>query len=119
MRLLLCSLLIGLLCACADTPEKKPPEDTPSAISKIGVVGLVQQRRERAINEKNWKDAIVGIIRNEEQDKHANVSRVVYEVTVFYDAGEQEVIHLDQDPQLRPGQRVRVTGKKIDVLPPR
>lgn len=79
-------------------------------------MGLVQLKPERAINQDNWKTAIVGVLRNEEGDRNANVAKMIYEVTVFYDAGQQDVIILEKDPQLKPGQRVRVTGNKVEPL---
>lgn len=120
MRFLPSLLLIALLGACGSTPESKkaePPAEVP-AISKIGVVGHVQIQQERAIDHTNWKTAILGVIINtSKNDQDATVVRTIYEVTVFYDAGQHEILKLDYDPQLKPGQRVRVTGKKIEVLP--
>ncbi|HKO88895.1 MAG TPA: hypothetical protein VJU83_10340 [Burkholderiales bacterium] len=115
MRIALLLVLSFLLAACESTP-KPPAPPPPAGVPKVGIVGLVQTKTERAINQNNWKTAILGVVRNEEGDENANVSKTVYEVTVFFDAGQQEVIRLDQDPQLKPGQRVRVTGNKIEVL---
>lgn len=83
---------------------------------RIGVVGLVQEQRKRELTSDNWQTAIVGVIRNSEKDHYANVSQLRYEVTVFFEAGQQETIVVDQNPHLRPGQRVRVTGNKIEAL---
>jgi hypothetical protein len=118
MRHLLIPLIAGLLLAACETAPKAEPTPPP-AVPKVGIVGLVQTKTERAINQANWKTAILGVVRNDHGDQNANVAKTVYEVTVFLDAGQQEVIVLDQDPQLKPGQRVRVTGKKIEVLSPR
>lgn len=109
-------LLLVMLGACAQPAPKPAPPAEITAIPKIGIVGLVQQQRQRALNSDNWKSAIVGVIRNSESDHHANVVSLRYEVTVFYDAGEQGTVVVDQDPGLHPGQRVRVTGNKIEVL---
>ncbi|MBX6394003.1 MAG: hypothetical protein IRY96_11050 [Burkholderiales bacterium] len=107
-------LLACLLAACA-TPAPQPVPEAP-AVPRIGVVGLVQEQRHREINRDNWQRAIVGVIRNTEKDQNANVARMRYEVTVFFDAGEQETIVVDENPNLQPGQRVRVTGNRIEPL---
>jgi hypothetical protein len=116
MRLFVIALCLLLLSACAAQPKPAPAPDAETAAPKTGVVGLVQKARTRGINDENWKTAILGIVRNSENDLDANVTRTVYEVTVFYDDGQQEVIKLSQDPGLHPGQRIRVTGKKIEAL---
>jgi hypothetical protein len=115
MRLAIVVMIGLVLGACAETPPPTPAEP-PAAVPRIGVVGLIQQHRERGINKDNWKDALVGIIRNDRQDTGVNVVAVRWEVTVFYDAGQQEVVVVDEKPDIRPGQRVRVTGNKIEPL---
>ena len=119
MRLLLSVLLMSLLCACATPPEPKAKEEAaevPSAPPRVGVVGLVQESRVRAINEQNWQRAITGILRGNPEDSNANVAKTSWEVTIFFETGLQEMIVLDYDPLLRPGQKVRVTGKKIELI---
>ncbi|MBL8528783.1 MAG: hypothetical protein JNL68_13935, partial [Burkholderiales bacterium] len=44
------------------------------------------------------------------------VIRVRYEVTVFYKDGTQGVVIVDQRPAVQSGQRVRVTGDRIEPL---
>lgn len=114
MRLFAIALCLLLLSACASQPKPAPTDE--AATPKTGVVGLVQKARTRGINDENWKTAILGIVRNSENDLDANVIRTTYEVTVLYDDGQQEVVKLSQDPGLHPGQRVRVTGQKIEAL---
>ena len=109
-------LLFVMLGACAQPAPRTEPAAEAPAIPKIGVVGLVQEQRQRALNSDNWKTAIAGVIRNSEKDHNANVVSLRYEVTVFYEAGEQGTVVVDEDPGLRPGQRVRVTGNRIEVL---
>lgn len=109
--------LLLWLSACAQAPvQDEPLQEEVAAVPRIGVVGLVQEQRRREINRDNWQTAIRGVIRNSEHDHHVNVVSRRYEVTVFYDAGEQAVVVVDEDPGLRPGQRVRVTGRQIEVL---
>ena len=117
MRLLLSILLTCLLCACATPEEPKPKEpaaEAPAPPPRYGIVGLVQESRVRAINDQNWKRAISGILRGNPEDDKANVTQTSWEVTIFFDAGVQETIVLDYDPLLRPGQKVRVIGNKIE-----
>ena len=109
-------LLFLLLAACAQPAPRTEPAQEAAAVPKIGVVGLVQEQRKREINTDNWQTAIVGVIRNSEKDHYANVVNRRYEVTVFYEAGEQATVVVDEDPPLRPGQLVRVTGNKIEAL---
>ena len=119
MRLLLSLLLMSLLCACSTPPETKVKEEAteaPAPPPRVGVVGLVQESRVRAINEQNFVRAITGILRGNPEDSNANVAKTSWEVTIFFETGQQEMIVLDYDPLLRPGQKVRVTGKKIEVI---
>jgi len=41
---------------------------------------------------------------------------VRYEVTVFYDDGTTGKVMVDQKPELRPGQKVRITGNQIEPV---
>lgn len=119
MRLSFALLAALLLSACGfNQPAPLPPAD-PNATPRIGVVGLVQQSRTRGFTGDNWMDALAGVVRNSDKDDQANVVAVRYEVTVFYDAGQQEVITVEERPDVKPGQRVRVTGRKIEPLPAR
>jgi hypothetical protein len=109
--------LLLCLIACAPAPtHDEPLQEETAAIPRIGIVGLVQEQRKREINRDNWQTAIAGVIRNSERDHHVNVVSRRYEVTVFYGAGEQAVVVVDEDPGLQPGQRVRVTGRHIEAL---
>jgi hypothetical protein len=109
-------LLFVLLAACAQSERRTEPAAEAAALPKIGVVGLVREQRQRAMNTDNWQRVITGVIRNSEKDDEVSVVRRRYEVTVFYDAGEQGTVVVDEDPGLRPGQRVRVTGNRIEAL---
>ena len=118
MRLALAVLIALLVSGCADTPPAPKPEPPP-AVPRVGIVGLIQQHRERAITGENWKDAVAGITRNNREDSGVNIVAVRWEVTVFYDAGQHETVVVDEKPDVKPGQRVRVTGNKIEPLTPR
>lgn len=113
MRSILASLLLAtLLAGCADQSKRPDPAPTP----RVGVVGLVQEQRDRGITASNWSQAIIGTIMNDDKNYNANVSRRAWEVTVFYDDGRQDMVVVDNDPGLKPGQRVRVTGNKIEPI---
>jgi hypothetical protein len=48
-------------------------------------------------------------------DPEKGVASTVFEVTVFYDDGSTGIVTLERRPDLVPGQKVRVTGDRIDV----
>jgi len=100
------ALAIG---ACSE-PKPKPaiPESTTP---KLGVVALVSEVKERGMNTDNWKGVIGGMF---SQDTEGNVMTTRYEVTVFYDDGTTGTVVVNQKPSFAAGQRVRVTGNKIE-----
>ena len=49
-------------------------------------------------------------------DTEGNVISVRYEVTVLYDDSTSGVVVVPEVPDLKPGQRVRVTGNQIEPL---
>lgn len=116
MSRLLLLLPVIALAACAAAPPQTPPRQA-ALTPKVGVVGLVRELQQREINISNWQSVVSGVIRNSDKDDEVNVVRRRYEVTVFYDAGEQGTVVVDDKPDLVPGQRVRVVGDRIEPLP--
>jgi hypothetical protein len=111
-RRFLCALgLVAVLGACSEPKPKPPPEEVP--IPKLGVVGHISEIKERAMTRDNWKDLVGGLFSRETE---GNVAYVRYEVTVFYDDNSTGVVKVDEKPAFAPGQRVRVTGNKIDPV---
>jgi hypothetical protein len=116
------AIAIAFVAACNQPPQKPAnagaqpaAEKTPSQPepSRIGTVGLVREIKDRGMTIQNLPGIIESIFTNE-ADK--DVIRVRYEVTVFYKDGGQGVVILDQRPALQSGQRVRVTGDRIEPL---
>ena len=108
----------ALVAACTQFPQKPAAADapataSPSEPSKIGTVGLVQELKERGMTTGNWAGVIGSVFTNE---TGKDVIRVRYEVTVFYQDGSQGAVIVDQRPGVRPGDRVRVTGNRIEPL---
>jgi hypothetical protein len=108
--LLLAIACAALLAACAE-PAPKPKAPPPDPTPKNGVVGLVSEVKTRAITQDNWKGALGGLF---SMDPEKGVASTAYEVTVFYDDGSTGVVTLERRPDLVPGQKVRVTGNKIE-----
>ena len=110
------SLVLG---SCSQPPPKVPPEapkaaaepPAETAVPKVGTVGLVREIKERGLTTDNWAGVVGSIFTN---DTEKDVIRTQYEVTIFYKDGTQGVVMLDQNPNLRAGQAVRVTGRKIE-----
>jgi hypothetical protein len=114
-----------LLAACSQPPQKPAVADAPAAASRpdgqrpaaqpsrIGTVGLVRELKDRGMTTQNWAGIIGSIFTNETEK---DVIRVRYEVTVFYKDGTQGVVILDERPSVQSGQRVRVTGDRIEPL---
>jgi hypothetical protein len=102
--------LVLALAACAE-PPKKPAAPPPDPTPRNGVVGLVSEVKTRGVDQTNWKGAIEGLF---SLDSEKGVLSTVYEVTVFYDDGSTGVVTLPQRPALTPGQKIRVTGNKIE-----
>lgn len=80
---------------------------------KTGTVALVREIKERGLTTENWTGVVGSIFTN---DTEKDVIRTRYEVTIFYKDGTQGVVMLDQNPNLRAGQAVRVTGRRIEPL---
>jgi len=127
-------LLLGtavLITACNQPPPKPAAVDPPGSMtepraeaqpgqatkpaepSKIGTVGLIRELKERGMTTQNWAGIIGSIFTN---DTEKDVIRVRYEVTVFYKDGTQGVVIVDERPGVQTGQRVRVTGDRIEPL---
>lgn len=107
--LALCAALAVAACA-NDAP--RPPAETPG-IARSGTVGYVSEVKDRGMTGDNWTDVVSGLFKNE-YDR--DVIRVRYEVTVLYDDHTQGTVQLTEKPDFAPGQRVRVTGSKIEPL---
>ncbi len=112
MRALAIALLAAVLAGCAQNPPAAKPE--PPAVTRVGTVGHIAEVRTRGIDHTNLWGSITDLYRNE-ADK--NVLSTAWEVTVFYEDHTQGTISLPQRPDLRLGQRVRVTGNKIEPAP--
>jgi hypothetical protein len=98
------------LTACSQPPAQPAP---PPAKPKIGVVGHVAEVKERGLTTDNWT-GVIGSLFN--YDTEGNVIAVRYEVTVFYDDSTSAVVVVPEVPNLKPGQRVRVTGNQIEPI---
>jgi hypothetical protein len=103
-------VLALLVAACAQTPPKPKPE--PPAIPRVGTVGHIAEVKTRGMTTSNWLGSIKEIYFNE--DAGAAVAQITWEVTVLYEDHTQGTVTLPQRPDLRVGQRVRVTGSKIE-----
>jgi hypothetical protein len=102
--------LVLMLAACSE-PAPKPTAPPPDPTPKNGVVGLVSEVKTRGITQENWKGAIGGLF---SLDPEKGVASTAYEVTIFYDDGSSGVVMLEHRPNLTPGQKVRVTGNRIE-----
>lgn len=106
---------VALLAAACNQPAVKP--DPPAPPAKTGVVALIQEVKHRGVNQDNWRGYFSKFFSNETD---SNITQVQYEVTVMYDDTTTGTVLVDQKPAVRPGQKVRVTGTKIEpVQPPR
>ncbi len=104
-------LAVLVLAACASDPKPKP--EAPPPTPRIGTVGLVSEVKTRGMSRDNWQESVKGVYFNEAS---GNIVRIHYEVTVLYDDQSQGVVTLPERPNLRPGQKVRVTGNQIEAL---
>lgn len=116
--MLACSL--GLTTACSQPSRNPEPPaaatakpETPSGTPRIGTVTLVRELKERGLTTQNWL-GVVGSIFNNDTEK--DVIRTRYEVTVLFRDGTQNEMLLDRNPGVTAGQRVRVTGDRIEAL---
>ncbi len=114
------TLLVGvaIVAVGCSQPPAKPVADAAAAAKpaeppRIGTVGLVRELKDRGMTTQNWTGVIGSIFTNETEK---DVIRVRYEVTVFYKDGTQGVVIVDQRPAVQSGQRVRVTGDRIEPL---
>lgn len=112
MKLLLALLVALGLAACAQTPPK--PKAEPPAISRTGTVGHIAEVKTRGMAQHNWFGLLSDLYKGEAGNE---VKEVTWEVTVFYEDHTQGTVTLPDRPDLRIGQKVRVTGSKIEALP--
>ena len=119
---------IALVVACsepatrADAPTPTTPTartgapgdaSNPAGASRIGTVGLVRVIKERGLTSGNWFGVIGSLF---SYDSEKDVIRVRYEVTVLYPGGDQGEVIVYQHPGVQAGQKVRVTGNRIEAL---
>jgi hypothetical protein len=112
-RALFAALAAAISIAACSEPASKPKPAPEVAVPKLGVVGHVAEVKDRGMTRDNWTGVVTSLFSNETD---ANVSAIRYEVTVLYDDSTTGVIPQEQKPDLRPGQRVRVTGNKIEPI---
>jgi hypothetical protein len=106
------AVLVLVLAACSP-PPKKPAAPEPDPEPRNGVVALVSETKVRDIKKRDDFMGALSSIWTGDTDK-AVVSNY-WEVTVFYDDGTTGVVQVEKRPQLQPGQKVRVTGNKIEL----
>src|SRR5262245_24453065 len=111
-RQLLVTLAAAALGACSSEPKPKPAPPLDE-LPKVGVVAHIAELKERQLTRDNWKSSIGGLFSN---DLEATVIATRYEVTVFYDDSTTGVVTVDQKPNYTAGQRVRVTGNRIEAM---
>jgi hypothetical protein len=100
------------LAACSQ-PEKKPVAPPPDPDPKNGIVALVSETKVRDIN---TRDDLLGSLSSMwTGDTEKAVVSNYWEVTVFYDDGTTGTVTVDKRPTVQPGQKVRVTGNKIEL----
>src|SRR5262245_13909062 len=105
------AIAIALLAAACNQPPPKP--DPPPGPPKTGVVGLVQEVKHRGLNQDNWRGYFEKFFST---DPDRNVTSIQYEVTVLYDDGTTGTVTVDDKPTVQSGQKVRVTGNKIEPV---
>ncbi len=102
--------LVLFLAACSAPPKKPSPEPDPEP--RNGVVALVSETKLRDI--KNRGDFMGALDSIWTGDTDKAVASNYWEVTVFYDDGTTGVVQVEKRPQVQPGQKVRVTGNRIE-----
>lgn len=112
MRTLLALLLALAVAACAQTPSK--PKADPPAATRTGTVGHIAEVKTRGMAQHNWFGLLSDLYKGEAGNE---VKELSWEVTVFYDDHTHGVVPVPDKPDLRIGQRVLVTGKKIEPAP--
>lgn len=110
-RFVLAAALTVALVACTQ-PPKKPAAAEPDPEPRNGIVALVSETKVRDIKNRDDFMGALSSIWSGDTDK-AVVSNY-WEVTVFYDDGTTGIVTVDRRPQLQPGQKIRVTGNKIE-----
>ena len=104
--------LAALLLAACSQAEKKPAPPPPDSEPRNGVVALVSETKVRDINNR---DSLMGALNSiMTGDTEKAVASNFWEVTVFYDDGTTGVVTVEKRPQVQAGQKVRVTGNKIE-----
>jgi hypothetical protein len=106
------ALAVLLLAACSQ-PAKKPAAPEPDPVPKNGVVALVSETKVRDISDRDSFMGALGSIFSGDTEKA--VASNYWEVTVFYDDGTTGVVTVDKRPSVQPGQKIRVTGNKIEL----
>jgi hypothetical protein len=105
--------LAALVLVGCTPPPKKPAEPEPDPVPKNGVVGLVTETKVRDIGDSSSLMGALGSIFTGNTDQA--VASTYWEVTVFYDDGTTGVLKFDRRPTVLAGQKVRVTGNKIEL----
>jgi hypothetical protein len=113
IKLVRAAALAALLLAACSQPEKKPAAPAPDPEPRNGVVGLVSETKVRDISNRDSFMGALDSILSGNTDKA--VAANFWEVTVFYDDGTTGVVTVERRPQLQAGQKVRVTGNKIEL----
>jgi ABC-type glycerol-3-phosphate transport system substrate-binding protein len=106
-------LAATVLAAACSQPPPKPATPPPPATPKLGVVALVGEVKHRGLSDENWRTYFGKLFST---DTDHNVTRVQYEVTVLYDDGSTGTVIVDEKPSLQAGQKVRVTGNRIEPI---
>lgn len=108
--LALFALLLALaVAACAQTPPK--PKAESFAAPRTGTVGHIAEVKTRGMAQHNWLGLLTDLYKGESGNE---VKETSWEVTVFYDDHTHGVVPVPDKPDLRVGQKVRVTGTKIE-----
>ncbi len=107
------ALLVALLLLAGCASDNKPKPEPPPATPRVGTVALVSEVKTRGMTSENWASTVKGVYFN---DGTGGIMRIHYEVTVLYEDHTQGTVILPERPDLRAGQKVRVTGDKIEPL---
>jgi hypothetical protein len=107
------AVVAALALAACSQPEKKPAAPAPEPTPRNGVVALVSETKVRDISDQKSLMGALGSIFS--GDTERAVASNYWEVTVFYDDGTTGVVTVETRPSVQPGQKVRVTGNKIEL----
>jgi hypothetical protein len=113
MRIARTAVIAAFLLAACSQPEKKPAAPPPDPEPKNGVVALISETRVRDISNRDSLMGALNSIMSGDTDKA--VASNYWEVTVFYDDNTTSTVIVEKRPPLQPGQKVRVTGNKIEL----